>query len=170
MKFYDNKESMMNYKQDKIKKLEKLIQGVEFLKEQIVEFDNKVFNKRVTNIINKKHKDKYNWINSGDKNYCTYHIEYSSINVYAGYDNEALINVEVNSDNRIMLDETLININEKIEQLKKKKEKLSLIDDEMLDSFIGRKREIEALIKNFNNDVRRNELDFADDMILRIHY
>lgn len=170
MKFYDNKESMMNYKQDKIKKLEKLIQGVEFLKEQIVEFDNKVFNKRVTNIINKKHKDKYNWIHSGDKSYCTYYIEYSSINVYAGYDNEALINVEVNSDNRIMLDETLININEKIEQLNKKKRKLSLIDDEMLDNFIERKREIEALIQNFNNDVRRNELNFADDMILRLYY
>ena len=170
MKFYDNKESMMNYKQDKIKKLEKLIQGVEFLKEQIVEFDNKVFNKRVTNIINKKHKDKYNWIHSGDENYCTYYLEYNSINVYVGYDNEAFIEVEVNSDNRIILDETLININEKIEQLKKKKEKLTLIDDEMLDNFIERKREIEALIQNFNNDVRRNELDFADDMILRLHY
>lgn len=170
MKFYDNKESMMNYKQDKIKKLEKLIQGVEFLKEQIVEFDNKVFNKRVTNIINKNHKDKYNWIHSGDKDYCTYGIEYSSINVYAGYENEAYINIEVNSDNRIIVDETLIDINKKIEQLNKQKEKLSLIDDIMLSSFIERKREIEALIKNFNNDVRRNELDFADDMILRLHY
>lgn len=170
MKFYDNKESMMNYKQDKIKKLEKLIQGVEFLKEQIVEFDNKVFNKRVTNIINKKHKDKYSWIHSGDKDYCTYSIEYSSINVYVGYENEAYISIEVNSDNRIIVDETLININRKIEQLNTQKEKLSLIDDEMLDSLIERKREIEALIKNFNNDVRRNELDFADDMILRLYY
>ena len=170
MKFYNSKENMMNYAQTKIKDIEKLIQGIEFLKEQIVEFDNKVFNKRVTNIINKKHKDKYNWIHSGDENYCTYHIEYGLLNVYVGYDNEALINVEVNSDNRIILDETLININEKIEQLNKKKEKLSLIDDTMLSNFIERKREIETLIQNFNNDVRRNELDFADDMILRLHY
>lgn len=170
MKFYNSKENMMNYAQTKIKDIEKLIQGIEFLKEQIVEFDNKVFNKRVTNIINKKHKDKYNWIHSSDKNYCTYHIEYSSINIYVGYDNEIFIKVEVNSDNRIILDETLININEKIEQLNKKKEKLSLIDDTMLSNFIERKREIETLIQNFNNDVRRNELDFADDMILRLHY
>ena len=170
MKFYNSKENMMNYAQTKIKDIEKLIQGIEFLKEQIVEFDNKVFNKRVTNIINKKHKDKYNWIHSGDKNYCTYYIEYNSINIYVGYDNEAFIKVEVNSDNRIILDETLININEKIEQLNREKEKLSLIDDTMLSSFIEKKREIETLIQNFNNDVRRNELDFADDMILRLHY
>lgn len=170
MKFYNNKENMLNYAQAKVKDIEKLIQGIEFLKEQIVEFDNKVFNKRVTNIINKKHKDKYNWIHSGDKNYCTYHIEYGSLNVYVGYDNETLINIEVNSDNRIILDETLININEKIEQLNKKKEKLSLIDDTMLSNFIERKREIETLIQSFNNDVRCNELDFADDMILRLYY
>lgn len=170
MKFYNDKEAIMDYTQSKINKLEKLIQGIEFLKEQIVEFDNKVFNKRVTNIVNKKHKDKYNWIHSEDENYCSYHIRYGSLNVYVGYDNEASINVEVNSDNRIIVDETLTNINRKIKQLNTQKEKLSLIDDTMLSNFIERKREIETLIQSFNNDVRRNELDFADDMILRLHY
>lgn len=170
MKFYDNKESMMNYKQCKIKELEKLIQGVEFLKEQIVFLDNKVLNKRVTNIINKKHKEKYNWVHSGDKDYCSYNIEYNAINVYVGYENEALINICINDNNRIVVDKTLINIEKKIKELNAKKEKLSLIDDTMLSIFIERKREIESLIKNFNNDVRRNELHFADDMILRMYY
>src|SRR5574344_401355 len=170
MKFYDNKEKIMNYKQGKIKELEKLIQGVEFLKEQIVFLDNKVLNKRVTNVMNKKHKDKYGWVHSGDKDYCSYDIKYNAINVYVGYENEALINICINDNNRIVVDKTLINIEKKIKELNTKKEKLSLIDNEMLSSFIERKREIEDLIKNFNSDVRRNELNFADDMILRMYY
>lgn len=174
MKFYDDKLDILTHTQAKIKDLDKLIQGIEFLKDQLTQFDNKVLNNRVINIINQNHKDTYGWEFNNRDDYCSYSIgsetytNQKSIYVFIDYKTEQYIPIALNN-NRIMLDETLENFNKEIDKLNNYKEKLLKIDDEMIAAIIERKKNIETLIKQFNNDVIDHGLSFVDDFYLRLY-
>lgn len=166
MRYYNHKEEILETVNSKIKGIEKLIVALEFLKNEIVLFDNKVFNKRVTNIINKKHKEIYKWDYNDHNSYASFHIEYNTtINVYINYNTETYVSIDLN-DNRIQADSTVKNIDEKIKSLNNRKEKLMNIDEKMLDEFIERKEKIESLVRDFDKNVIDNELNFVDDFYL----
>lgn len=166
MRYYNHKEEILETANSKIKGTERLIVALEFLKNEIVLFDNKVFNKRVTNIINKKHKEIYKWDYNDHNSYASFHIEYNTtINVYINYDTETYVSIDLN-DNRIQADSTVKNIDEKIKSLNNRKEKLMNIDEKMLDEFIEKKEKIESLVRDFNKNIIDNELNFVDDFYL----
>ena len=175
MKFYNNKEKIMDHVQVKVKNIDKLIQGIGFLKEQLEDFDNKVLNNRVINIINKKHKEVFAWDYSSNKDYCSYSIKdgncYSNekcIRVYVSYENEAHIPVAL-TDNRIVIEKTLSNIEQVINKLDDKRESLLTINDKTLSDIIERKEHIETLIRELNRDVIKQGLTFVDDFYTRIY-
>lgn len=175
MKFYDNKEKIMDAVQVKLDNIDKITQGIEFLKEELKGFDNKVLNNRVVNIIKKNHKEVFGWDYSNNKDYCNYSIDnngyYSNekcIRVYVGYENEAYIPIALN-DNRIVIEETLDNIEQIINKLNTERESLLMIDDNMLSNMIERKEHIETLISELNRDATKRGLIFVDDFYIRIY-
>lgn len=168
MRYYNDKKEILAAANSKIRGIERLTEALEFLKNEITVFDNKVFNRRVTNIINEKHKEIYKWDYSNHKDYASFHIQHNSIDVYIDYNTEASVIIDLN-DNRIQVDSTVKNIDEKIQSLNNSKEKLMKIDEKMLDELIERKEKIESLIRDFNKDIIENKLNFVDDLYLVLH-